>query len=470
MPHPIKFGTDGWRAVIADGYTFANLARVARATSRWLHARSPAPAAVLGHDTRFMGRAFAEHAARVLAADGVRVILADTFVPTPAVSYAAKALGAEAGVVITASHNPPQYQGYKLKASFGGPATPAMIAEVEALIDDAPVETDGMPAFAALVAEGAITRRDLRRAYLDLLRDGLDLDAVRGAGRIAHDAMYGAGQGYVADLVGEDRVVPVRSVVNPGFEGQAPEPIARNLEPLSRAVVKAGCAAGLANDGDADRIGMMDEEGRYVTAHQILALLVDYLYTERGLRGGIVKTFSTTHLLDRMGDAYGLPVETLPIGFKHIAPRIIEGDVLVGGEESGGIAVKGHLPERDGLFIGLLVVEMMGRRGRPLSALVKDLYDRFGPHHYHREDVHLTLAQKEHALGRLDREGGLDRIDGHPVTRVETLDGYKHVTGGGWLLIRPSGTEPVLRVYAEAETEAAARALVTDALRQLGAG
>jgi len=471
MTQPIKFGTDGWRAVIARDYTFDNLERVTRATARWLRAQHGGRpwTVVLGHDTRFMGRLFAEHTARVLASEGGRILFAEGFTPTPAISWATQAYAAAAGIVITASHNPPEYNGFKIKSSFGAPASPEMIAAVEAEVQPLDPEAPVLAAFEALCAEGVVARRGVRADYLTLLRERLDVEAIAGAGiKVAHDAMYGSGQGVVSALLGEDRVVALRSTVNPGFHGQAPEPIERNLGGLSETVVREGCAAGLANDGDADRIGMCDETGTFVTSHQILALLVKYLHEERGLRGSIVKTFSTTHMLDAMGAAYGLPVETLPIGFKYIAPRILQGDVLVGGEESGGIAVKGHLPERDGLYIGLLVVEMMVKRGKPLSALVQELFDAFGPHHYHRVDVRTTEAKKQRVLTRLRDEGGLTEIDGHRVEQVETLDGYKHRTAGGWLLVRPSGTEPVLRIYAEAASAEAAQALVQNAVEQLG--
>lgn len=464
----IKFGTDGWRAVIADGYTFENLARVARATAQWLHAeKGERPSVVIGHDTRFMGADFARHAACVLAAEGVHVTIARGFVPTPAISWATKEYRADAGVVITASHNPPAYNGYKLKASFGGPALPPMVAAVEAELNRLG-EAPPLHAFEHYVDAGLIETQDVGAAYVAMLEEKIDVAALRAAGlTVAHDAMYGAGQGFLAAVLGADRVVPLRSEFNPGFHGQAPEPIERNLSELPRVVVAEGCAAGIAHDGDADRIGLFDEGGGYVTSHQILALLGKYLYEEHGLRGALVKTFSTSHLLDAMGKAYGLPVETLPIGFKYIAPHLVSGAALVGGEESGGIAVQGHLPERDGLYVGLLILEMMVRRGKPLSALVEELHDEFGPHYYHREDVHTTPEQKASILDRL-RGGGLDHIAGHAVHALETLDGFKHRTKAGWLLVRPSGTEPVLRIYAEAPTPEAARRLVHDALGQLG--
>jgi phosphomannomutase len=345
-----------------------------------------------------------------------------------------------------------------------------MIAAVEAELDH--IE-DGVGAarlsFEAYREQGLIELTDLSEAYLDVLREQLDIDAIRGAGlKVAHDAMYGAGQGLIVRLLGPDHVIERRADHNPGFHGQAPEPIERNLAGLAELVVQEGCDAGIANDGDADRVGMYDENGTYVDSHQLLALLVKYLHEERGLRGDIVKTFSTTHMLDKMGEKYGLHVETLKIGFKYIASKIVDGDVLVGGEESGGMAVKGHIPERDGIYIGLLILEMMVKRGKPLSALVQELFDEYGEHRTYREDIHTTEAKKQAALDKLEREGGLKEIAGQSVTELRTLDGYKHITTGGWLLVRPSGTEPVLRVYSEAADAETAVALVHDARAQLG--
>jgi phosphomannomutase len=466
---PIEFGTDGWRAVIADDYTFVNLERVVQATADWLHDDyGETPSVVLGHDTRFLGPQFAERAARVLADAGVDVTLADSVVSTPAISWATQAADHDAGVVITASHNPPEYNGYKIKAHFGGPAPPEMIADVERAVQDG-ARSAALPPFDALASEGSIQTSNVRTGYLNALRDALDIEAIKEAGlTIAHDAMYGAGQGLVQALLGDDQVVALHHDRNPGFHGVAPEPVADRLGELSETVTNGDAAAGLANDGDADRIGMVDENGDFVSSHRILALLTKYLHEERGLTGSIVKTFSTTHLLDKMGERYGLPVETTPIGFKHIASKMSDETVLVGGEESGGIAASGHIPERDGIYIGLLIVEMMVKRGLSLSALVDELLDEFGPHYNYRDDIHIREDQKARVLDRLENEGGLDEANGHPVERVETLDGFKHVTDNGWLLIRPSGTEPVLRVYAEAESTEAAEALVKDASRQLG--
>jgi phosphomannomutase len=465
----IKFGTDGWRAVIAQDYTFANLDIVAGATAQWLlRTYGEHPKVALGHDTRFLGRQFAEYTARVFASRGISTVFAGTFATTPAVSWATKEFGCDAGIVITASHNPPEYNGFKIKANFGGPASPEMIAAVEAEMDRLETAPVSLPSFNTCREKGMVDLTDLEADYESMLRTRLDIKAIIESGiLVAHDAMFGAGHGVVARLLGPERVVELRSDWNPGFHGQAPEPIEKNLKALAETVVQTGCAVGLANDGDADRIGMFDERGVFVDSHQMLALLVKYLHKERGLSGSVVKTFSTTHMLDKMGAAYGLNVETTPIGFKYIGSKIVEGDVLVGGEESGGMAVKGHIPERDGIYIGLLIVEMMVKRQKKLSELVQELYDEFGLHVARRVDVHTTEEKKQAVLSRLNN-GGLANVAGKKVDTVETMDGYKHLTPEGWLLVRPSGTEPVLRVYSEASSVELADAFIDDALGQLG--
>lgn len=465
---PIKFGTDGWRAIIAADYTFENLERVARATGQWLHATyGPDASVVVGYDCRFLGDQFAAHAAQVFASMGIRVQLADSFVTTPAVSWATEAYGHSAGIVITASHNPPAYNGFKIKAHFGGPASPDMIAAVEAQLDQLAGGFEKKP-LADLKAAGLIEHIDLASAFTAILAERIDTDAIKASGlKFAYDAMYGAGQGTLTDLLGADTVVELHHDHNPGMHGQAPEPIDRNLGALSEAVVAHGCAAGLATDGDADRIGMYDETGAFVDSHKILALLIKYLSQEKGLDGIVVKTFSTTDMLQKMADAYGLEAVTTPIGFKYIGPIIVERDVLVGGEESGGMAIKGHIPERDGLFIGLTVVEMMVKRGKKLSELVQELFDEFGEHRQSRNDLHTTEAKKQAFLAKLKNEG-LSTINGRAVAKTETIDGYKFRVDGGWLMFRPSGTEPVLRVYSEAGDQDEADALVADGVAMIG--
>ncbi len=466
----IRFGTDGWRAVIAEDFTFGNLHRVAHATAEWILAQSgTAPKVVVGYDTRFLGRSFAEYAARVLASAGIEVLLPESFAPTPAISWATREFGCAAGIVITASHNPPEYNGFKLKADFGGPLLPDGVVEVEALI---PAADDILPApqpLGVLRGSGGITEQDITTGYLDCLRSRLDIDAIRASGlHVAHDAMFGAGQGVFTELLGAGQVVALRSTHNPGFGGCPPEPIEHNLGILSEAVVAEGCAAGIANDGDADRVALFDEQGRFVDAHTLLALLVRYLHKDLGMSGRVVKAFSSTSIIDRMAEAYGLPVETTRIGFKYIAGHIVKGDVLLGGEESGGIAAQGHIPDRDGLYIGLLVMQMMAQRGRKLSELVEELHDEFGAQAYRRIDFRTTDAKKKGILERLRKGSGPEMIAGSSVLRVDPFDGFKHHIEGGWLLVRPSGTEPLLRVYAEAETPERAHALILDAADQLG--
>lgn len=462
MDQPIVFGTDGWRAVVARDFTFENLHRVACATARWLGA--PPRTVVVGYDARFMGESFARFVSRVLSGQGVRVLLADRITPTPAISWATREYGADAGIVITASHNPFEYNGYKVKASFGGPATPDMVAAIEREVPP----RGALPA-APDPDRTRIERVPIRAQYLDAVRKKSDLQALQDSGLlIGHDSMFGAGSGAFAELLGSECVRELHASFDPTFGGLNPEPIPRNLQALKRFVQDNRLAIGIANDGDADRIGAVDEKGNMVTAHMILALLLKYLYRDCGQRGAVVKTFATTHLLDKMASAYGLTSETYPIGFKYIAPRFVDGDVLVGGEESGGIAVAGHIPERDGIYVGLLLVAMMAHREQKLSVLIRELFDEFGPHAYHRADLRTTPERTQAVVEFLAREGGLSRIGGLPVLEVDTLDGHKHLLRNGWLLVRPSGTEPLLRIYAEAPSEATARQWVEDVADQLG--
>jgi len=459
----IKFGTDGWRAIIAEDYTFENLNRVSRATAQWiLDEEIGNNGIVIGHDARFQGRAFAEHAACVFAAMDMEVRFADSIAPTPAISWAALEFDA-VGIVITASHNPPAYNGFKIKAPFGGPATPRQIAAVEAQLDQFEAPLDTQP-FEDYKNQGLIKEIDLTDQFLKVLKERLDLDAIKKSGlKIAHDPMYGAARGLLGRLLGKEQVREIHGDFNPGFNGQAPEPIEKNLPDLPGVIVQNGCAAGIANDGDADRIGMFDERGNFVNSHQILSLLTKYLSQEKGMSGTIVKTFSTTNMLNKQVRKYGLDLQTTPIGFKYIAEKMVDGNVLVGGEESGGLAVKGHIPERDGLYIGLLILEMMVKSGKKLSELVQELFDEFGPHFTYRNDMH-TSDKKKKAMMNYCEEKKLTEIAGKKVSGREFTDGVKHILeDDSWLLVRPSGTEPVLRIYSEAGTEKDAVALVKDA-------
>ena len=468
MRSRIQFGTDGWRAIIGDGFTLDNLERVSRATAEWvIETYGPDSSVLIGYDTRFRGQDFTHHAARVMASMGLRVVVSDTHAPTPAVSWGTKQFGHQAGIVITASHNPPEYSGFKIKGHFGGPALPDMIADVEARIQ--PFEEFGYETFETYVSDGRIEVQPLRQQYIDHVRTLVDIESIREAGiKVVHDAMFGAGQHILSELLGQDRVIEHRNAINPGFEGTPPEPIERNLNELRDMITSNGCDAAIANDGDADRIGMTDEHGDFVDSHHLLALLVDYLYHDKGFRGRIVKTFSTTDMLDKMADALGLELSTTKIGFKYIGGEFLEGDVLVGGEESGGMAVKGHVPERDGIYIGLVILEMMATRGKELSRLVTDLHERYGMHAFTRDDKHTSPERKEAILIRLAEQGGFSEVASKSVTKAETIDGFKYHTEDGWLLIRPSGTEPVLRIYSEASSKELSEKMVADAISQLG--
>ncbi|MCH8569734.1 MAG: phosphoglucomutase/phosphomannomutase family protein [Balneolales bacterium] len=457
----IKFGTDGWRAVIALEYTFENLARVSAGTAKWIiNSGITKNGVVIGYDARFSGKAFAECAAQVFAYHNIPVTLSSGICPTPAVSLAAEQMDA-VGIVITASHNPPEYNGFKIKAPFGGSASPAQITAVEKEIPET-FSLQRLPAFDSLKKAGAIRIADLTQAYLDTVSERIDLQSILISGiTILHDAMYGSGAGLISRLLG-DKVIDVRHTFNPGFENIAPEPVEKNLGNVPELILRHGASLGIANDGDADRVAMFDEKGQYVDSHQILSLLSRYMVKTRNLRGELVKTVSTTDMMRKIAEAYGLPIFTTPIGFKYITEKILEGDVLVCGEESGGIAVKGHLAERDGIFIGLLVAEMCAKRGKTLSELVQELFDEFGPHYCRRNDLHTTDDRKNKMIA-LCKAGNLKQIGGLEVTHIETTDGIKHwLPDNSWLLVRPSGTEPVLRIYSEASTAERAELLVNE--------
>lgn len=462
----ISFGTDGWRAIIAQDYTFENLSIVAQATARWiLDDDVTKNGVVIGYDARFMGREFAEHVASVFAAMQVPVRISSSISPTPAVSWAALHYDA-VGIVITASHNPPNYNGYKIKAPFGGSATPDQITTVENRLGqfDSSLE---IKSYKEYLKFGLIREITLTEQYLNVLRERIDIDAIQKSDiRIGHDPMFGSGMGAIKKLLG-DQVFELHGEVNPSFKGTPPEPIEKNLTEFSEFIPDNNCQIGIANDGDADRIALFDETGSFVDSHRILSLLVKYLHKEKGLSGTIVKTFSTTDMLNKQAKAYGLPIEVTPIGFKYIAELIVNGDVIAGGEESGGLSVKGHLPERDGLYIGLLMTEMMVKSGKKLSELVQELFDEFGNHAYYRNDLH-TEEFKKQAMIEHCKQKKLTKIDGKTVADWQFTDGIKQIMeDGSWLLVRPSGTEPVLRIYAEAPTAKQAKAMVEDVTKMV---
>lgn len=456
----LKFGTDGWRAIIADQFTFENVNIVSQAVSRWIESSGVSNNGVaIGYDARFLSREFARQAACVFAKLGIPVRFSPQIVPTPAISCAAKKYNA-VGIVITASHNPPEYNGYKIKAPYGGSASQHQIKEIENELAGitSPVET---LSFEEYQKTGLIRVTDFKSEYLTTLRESIDVELLKKSGlKIAHDPMHGAGSGILKELLGEDSVIEIHGDRDPLFGGTAPEPVESKLELLSRTAARQSCDMGIANDGDADRIAMVDEQGSFVSSHKLLSLLLDYLHKEKGYTGTVVKTFSTTSMLEIQTEKHGLPLEVTPIGFKYIAEKIIEGDVLVGGEESGGIAVKGHIPERDGIYIGLVIAEMVVSSGKKLSELVQGLSDDYGSHAYYRSDLH-TLEEKKTAMMEYCKAGKLSEVAGQKVVKREFLDGVKHhLENGSWLMVRQSGTEPVLRIYAEASDQAEARKLV----------
>lgn len=454
----IKFGTDGWRAIIADDYTVENVKRVAEATALFMK-KEGMKRAVIGHDCRFGGELFAETTARVLGAHGLKVLLAKGFVSTPMVSLGVVKSKSDLGIVITASHNPPSYNGFKLKSRHGGPSVPADIAKVEALIPEK-CSVENLPTIAEMVAKNRFKWIDLEAMYLKHARAGFDLKAIKNAGfKIGYDAMYGAGQRVVKKLL--PRVVALRCDDNPGMKGFAPEPIHRNLLGLSELIKKNPLiTVGLANDGDADRIGMYDEDGNFVDSHHLLLLLLLYLRKYKKMDGKVVFTFSVTDKMKLMADRLGLPSEMTKIGFKYIAEIMVNEDVLVGGEESGGLAVKGHIPERDGVWIGLMVFEFMAKTGKTIKQLIQEVYDIVGKFAVDRDDLHITEAQKLAVIAAC-KARKYTAFGPNKVSRVEDVDGWKFVFNDDeWVMIRASGTEPVLRVYAQSPNLARCREIL----------
>ncbi len=464
----IRFGTDGWRAVISDTFTFDNLRLVAQAVADyvWEITSREQPEIVVGFDTRFLSDRYAIEVARVMAANGIVAHLTRTDAATPIVSYAVVDRSAEAGVMITASHNPPRYNGLKLKAAFGGSIMPQEGRRVEAILDRNQREGRGpnLMEYRRALKSGLIRRFDPTWSYYQHIATLVDLDLIsRGELRVVTDAMYGSGRGSFRDLLGRTRCYhhEIRGEMNPGFGGIHPEPIARYLQALSAAIRAHHADLGLATDGDADRIGAMDDEGNFVDPHHIFALALRYLVEKRGWRGEVVRSISTTRMIDRLAARYDLPLRETPVGFNHIADRMLHGDVLIGGEESGGLSIKGHIPEGDGILMGMLLLEIVAEAGASLRDLVQQLQAEVGPAHYARLDIPLRRPLPKAAMvARLSGDYP-PRLANESVVEVSTLDGVKYLLADdSWLLIRPSGTEPVLRLYAEARSPEEVQALL----------
>jgi phosphomannomutase len=456
----IKFGTDGWRAIIAKDFTVYNVSRVSKGLADWLLARHEKPVVVIGHDCRFGGALFVEAATNVLCANGVKVLMADTFISTPMISMGVLKLNAHQGVVITASHNPPSYNGYKLKGPHGGPSSPKDIAAVEALIpDEVQMPTQSL---AYWREKGLLENVALEDMYVDYLKQQFDFEALaRSPFKIAYDAMYGAGQSVIRRLL--PGAVLVHCENNPGFMGQAPEPLDKNLQELAKTIATTPeLKIGLATDGDADRIGLYDEDGNFVDAHNIILLLIHYLHKYKGMNGKVVIAFSVTDRVKKLCAHYGLPVEVTQIGFKYISEIMVHDDVLVGGEESGGIAVKGHIPERDGIYDGLLLYQFMNDTGKTLKELCEEVYGIIGRFVYDRHDLTID-NDKKNAIIKKAADGGYTKFGKYAFTHTENIDGVKyHLENGGWIMLRASGTEPLLRVYAEGNSKEETLDILTD--------
>jgi phosphomannomutase len=448
----IKFGTDGWRAIIAHDFTTANVARVAKATADWMNQNCEAPSVVVGYDCRFGGPLFSTTAINVFVQSGIKVFFDPNFVSTPMISLAAKQLGCDLGVIFTASHNPPSYNGYKLKAKHGGPLIVKNIEAIEAIIPDS-FDVKEI-AIEELVKEGKVEVVDLEQMYFDHVAENIDLDLINDSGiAVAYDAMYGAGQSILPRLLPHADLLHCE--FNPSFYGQAPEPIAKNLQEFEKYLKEMRHAdIGLATDGDADRIGLYDGKGNFIDAHHIILLLIHVLHKYKEMTGKVVVAFSVSDKVKKLCAAYGIEVEVTKIGFKYICEKMINEDVLVGGEESGGIAVKGHIPERDGIWDGLILIEHLAKTDTKITDLIKEVYDIVGAFSYNRNDLHLKEEQKLAILEKC-KSNAFTSFGNLVVERVEDIDGFKyHFAHEECVMIRASGTEPVLRVYAEAATPA----------------
>ncbi len=469
----VKFGTDGWRGIIADDFTYANVRVAAAAIANYVLAHeNPAAGVCIGYDTRFGSRSFAKVVAEVLAGAGIPVAMAAEITPTPALSYAVRERKAAGGVMITSSHNPAEWNGVKYKASYGGSGKPSIMTAIEGYLGKA------LPKSAK---SAAITEVDFNTEYVAAIARFVDLDAIRASGyKFLIDDMYGAGRGVISGIFAKAGVpfVEIRSEINPAFPGINPEPILPHIKAAMEAVVAERCDAGLITDGDADRVGAVDEHGNVVDAHKILSLLAYWLLERKKWPGELTRAFNTTKMVDRIAAKYGRRLNEHGIGFKYVVDLMLEKEILIGGEESGGVGISRHLPERDGLLNCLLLANVMADEKKTLGQLVAALQEEFGEHQYGRVDMHIDEAVKQSAIARA--KAGVADFAGMKVLRVETLDGIKFFLDNPacagrknaaetWLLLRASGTEPLLRVYCEscslesvAQVLAAAQAFVLE--------
>lgn len=459
----IRFGTDGWRAVIAEDFTFANLERVAQAYADYIlqSEATDSKLVIVGYDRRFLSERFAERASEVLAGNGLRVALFDESVPTPLVSWAVREQKAAGGGVITASHNPPDFNGFKIKAKFGGSAPPEITAAVESLVDAQPPRR----AEKFMDDEMRATLDAARESYRAQLASYVDLDRIRQAQmRVVVDPMHGSGHRWVESFLrgGRLEAETIRAERDTLFGGVNPEPIDRNLGPLCERVLATGAYLGLATDGDADRLGAVNERGETMTMHEVVPLMLLHLARQRGMTGGVVRTFSQSVLTKRIAAAHGLKLYETPIGFKYVADLMLREQILIGAEESGGIGVRGHIPERDGILNCLLLLEAVVAAGKQPSEMVKDMHREFGEFYFGRRDIHQEVARGIELVAAL-ASNAPTVVAGFKVSDVETLDGTKLLFADeSWLLFRQSGTEPVLRIYAEATSKEKTDALLNE--------
>jgi phosphomannomutase len=459
----IKFGTDGWRAVIAEDFTFSNVERVAQATAAYWSA-NPVPGTqrrvIVGFDRRFLSDQFGQRTAEVFAGNGFEVVLTNQPTPTPSVSLAVKQQHAVGGVMITASHNPPMFNGFKLKSDYGGSAEAVTCQAVEALLDSSPVKA--LPLDQA-VKEKRTTVTNLRPAHYAALKKLVDFKLVaRSKLRFAHDALFGVGAGCFEQILAGTtcRVTTLNGKHDPLFGGINPEPIAKNYALSSKYLKTHPHDICLVTDGDADRVGGMDGRGNYLSTHQIICLLLHHMIVNRHGKGRVVKALTTSAMMDKMCAAYGLELVETGVGFKYIVAEILKGGVLLGGEESGGIAFAGHIPERDGLAAGLMLLELLATERISVNKLIDRLVKRFGPHYYDRIDTHFPLEKRGALMDFLKRNPPA-RLGASPVVDVKSYDGVKFIAkDSSWLMLRGSGTEPILRIYAEASTPALVRRLL----------
>jgi alpha-D-glucose phosphate-specific phosphoglucomutase len=452
QPKAIKFGTDGWRGVIADDFTFANVRRVAGAIASYvLKEEDASRGVVIGYDTRFASKNAARVVAEVVAAAGIPVKLAADYVPTPAISLAVKSQGAAGGIVVTSSHNPWNWNGVKFKGKFGGSATPAIMKVIERELHSNAVPKD---------KSASITEVDLKQPYIDAICKFADINLIAKANfKFAVDAMYGSGRGILSQIFSSNGIqhIAIRQELNPLFPGINPEPIEPHVSLLQQTVVKEKCHAGFATDGDADRIGAVAEDGSFVDSHKIFSVLLRWLLERKKWPGEVVRAFNTTRMLDRIAAKYGRKLNECSIGFKYIADLMMEREIVIGGEESGGIGYSRYLPERDGVLNSLLLANVMAEEAKPLGQLVADLQKEYGAHYYGRLDLHIPEEVKQSAITRAKAET-TNKLGKNSVLRKENMDGVKFfldipTDGNGaepWVLFRASGTEPLLRVYSEA--------------------